>query len=536
MEIATILIGLFGGLGIFIYGMNITSEGLQKVAAHRMKTVLGTLTNNPVSGVLVGIIITVLLQSSSATTVLLVGFVSASLMSLGQALGVMLGSAVGTTLTVQLIAFKVTDYALLLVGIGVAMGLFSRKQKYKHIGQAILGFGFVFYGMKVMASAVYPLRSYQAFVDILVGLSDNLFLALVVSAIFTAIIQGSAASIALIMTLTVQGVLALETAISMTLGANIGTTATGLLASIKSSREAKRVAVAHLIFKLAGALVFMPFLGPFKALVAMTSADAGRQIANSHTIFNVINMLLFLPFTARLADFMTWLIPDAEQEEKVAKFLDERVLDVPDLALEQTKNEILRMAKLVREEMLGEVMELLRTGDEKLIERINEMEKTIDFLYSAVTRYLVSLAQQNLIKDQSEQEVKLLYICNDLEHLGDVIIAISRIARKMKQRGLQIPEEGWGELSAMYWQVVNNFSLAIEAFANDDKKTASDVIKARPETLRMEKSLRYSHFQRLTSDKRDFLEISAVYEDLINYMLQINHHSVSIAQAVMGIV
>lgn len=536
MEIAAILIGLFGGLGIFIYGMNLTSEGLQKAAAHRMKTVLSTLTDNPALGVVVGIVITVLLQSSSATTVLLVGFVSASLMTLGQALGVMLGAAVGTTLTVQLIAFKITDYALLLVGIGVAMGLFSRRPKHKHVGQAVLGFGFVFYGMMVMSSAVYPLRSYPVFVEVLVRLSDNLMLALVVSTVFTAIIQGSAASIALIMTLAMQGALSLDAAISMTLGANIGTTATALLASIKSSREAKRVAVAHLLFKVMGVVVFIPFLGPFKALIQMTSADVGRQVANSHSIYNIVNMLLFLPFTSRLGELMTRLIPDAEEEEKVAKFLDERVLDVPDLALEQARNEVLRMAGILREQMLGKVMSLLHTGDEGLMEKINETERTIDFLYGVLTRYLASLAQRNLTEGQSEQAVKLLYTCNDLEHMGDVIMGISQIARKMNQAGLQVPEEGWRELSSMYGKVQDNFNMAIEALSKDDQKTAGIVIKARPETLRLEKTLRYSHFQRLAADNRGSLEISSVYQDLINYLLQINHHSVSIAQAVMGIV
>ncbi len=535
MDLVMLMMGLMGGLGIFVYGIELTSDGLQKASAHRMKYILASLTSNRLLAVFVGIVLTVLLQSSSAATVLLVGLVNAGMMSLGQALGVILGSAIGTTLTVQLIAFKVTDYALFIIAFGIPIYLFAKRPQLKHIGQAVLGFGFVFYGMSLMSSSMSPLRSFPGFVDLLVSVTSNPLLAIIVAALFTAVVQSSAASIALAMSLTSQGVIDFNAAIPMVLGANIGTTATALLSSMASSRAAKRVALAHLIFKSIGVLIFLPFVGLFTELVAMTSDNVQRQIANSHSIFNIVNLLIFLPFTTQFGSLVKRILPDTEKMERRAHYLDDEVLDVPELAINQAKNEVLRMAKIIRDGMLPELLDLVKTGEESVKNKIRESELTIDFLYKSVTRYLARISQRNLSEGQSEQQVRLLYVCNDMEHAGDVMMSMIQIAEKMDQQGMQLSTEGWQELSMMHQSIKRNFENAVEAFEKEDEDLARQVIRLNPEVAKMEKSLRYSHFNRLQQNEKT-LETSSVHMDLINNLLRINGHALSIAQATIGII
>lgn len=535
MDLVKIIMVLFGGLGIFILGMQLTSEGLQNYAAHKMKRILGSLTENRVRGVIFGLLATIALQSSSATTVLLVGFVSSSVMSLSQALGVVLGSAVGSTLTVHLIAFKITDYALFFIASGVGMGLLGKKAKIKNLGQAILGFGFIFYGMMLMSSAMSPLRNYPAFLDWLVFLSMYPVLVVVVTALFTAIVQGSAASIALGIALVQQGFISLEAGIMMMFGANIGTTATALLASIASSREAKRVAFAHLFFKIGGVLLFFPLSDKFIELIQLTSGASAHQIANAHTIFNTVNMLVFLPFTHHLAGLMCRLIPDRVDEEREAKYLDEAVLGVPDLALGGAKSEILRMAKLIHREMLPLSIRYLEEQREETLAQLKNKEKTLDFLFKATTRYLSQAAQRNLSEEQSEAAIALIYVSNDLEHQGDIIINLAQVSVKMQQEGMGLTKVVWQEIFSMYKKVSENLEFAIMAFESEDMELAKKVIKNQPEIQKIEKNLRYYHCRRIQEPEQPSVD-TGIHLDIINDLLRINTHSVSIAQAVMGII
>jgi len=535
MDLVEVIMVLAGGLGIFILGMQVTSDGLQNYAAYKMKKTLAALTENRVMGVIFGLLATVALQSSSATTVLLVGLVSASLMSFGQALGVLLGSAVGTTLTVQLIAFRVIDYALFLIAAGVGMRLLSKKSRVKNLGQAILGFGFIFYGMMLMTKAMEPLRDYPGFVDGLFFLSQYPILAILVTTLFTAIVQGSAASIALGIALAEQGLISLEMGVMMVYGANIGTTATAILASIASSREAKRVAFAHLGFKLGGVLLFLPFSAGFVALIQLTSGTPSHQIANAHTIFNIVIMLIFLPFIHHLAGIMYRLIPDAVDEEREAKYLDEQVLDVPELALRGAKNEILRMAKLIQGEMLPLSIRYLEEQGEDVLKKLKNKEKNLDFLFRATTRYLSQAAQRSLTEEQTETAFALIYVSNDLEHQGDVIINMTNVSIKMQQEGIELASEGWQEILSMYSKVGDNLDLAIKAFASEDQELAKKVIRSQPEIQKIEKSLRYYHCRRIQGPEVPVLD-SGLHLDIVNDLLRFNSHSVSIAQAVLGII
>ncbi|HSC70642.1 MAG TPA: Na/Pi cotransporter family protein, partial [Candidatus Methylomirabilis sp.] len=303
------LITLFGGMALLLYGMQLVGEGLQQAAGGRMRRILGSITNNRFKGMMVGAFITAVIQSSSATTVMLVGFASSGLMGLPQTIGVILGADIGTTVTVQLIALQIFDYALVLVGVGFLLIFSCRRKIFKYVGQAILGFGFIFFAMKIMSDAMVPLRQSELVKTLLVSLGDQPLLGLIVAATFSALVHSSAATIGLAITLSLQGLLPLSAAVPVIFGANIGTCATALASSIGTNPEAKRVAMAHTFFKVVGVLIFLPFITPFVRLVELTAHDVPRQIANAHTLFNVGITAIFLPFSAVLARFISALVP-----------------------------------------------------------------------------------------------------------------------------------------------------------------------------------------------------------------------------------
>ncbi|MGF7185787.1 phosphate:Na+ symporter [Desulfitispora alkaliphila] len=533
MELTFILITLFGGLGLFIYGTHLTSEGLQKEAASKMQIVMAKLTDNRFTALITGIVITVLLQSSSATAVLLVSFVSAKLLSMNGALGVVLGAAIGTTFTVQLIAFKVTDYALFFVGAGAIARIFGRSDRAKNIGQAVLGFGFLFYGMAVMSDALLPLRNYEGFINILIALDERPILMLIVATLLTAVIQSSAAVIAIAMNLALQGVISLEAALPIVFGANIGTTSTALISSLASNMEAKKVAVVQVLFRVIGVILFMPFLLPFSDYMTTLSGDIARQIANAHTFFNIITALVLLPFTKVFANLINKLMPKDEEEEDVAKYLDRRVLEVPDLALDMAKSEIIHMGKLV-ERQIANIPPLIKTRNIEIVRDISDIERKVDFLHREISTYLTSVTQRNLSASQSEREVKLLYISNDLEHIGDIIIDTTKLTTKMSSKGVFLSPEVHEELNLMIDDITKNYQDALKSIIDDDVELASQVIKSNPKVQRLEKSLRFNHFIRQRGCENPNADLSSIHLDLINNLLRINTHSVSIAQAVMG--
>ncbi|MCG0277775.1 MAG: Na/Pi cotransporter family protein [Thermanaeromonas sp.] len=534
MSFFLFLTSLVGGLALFIFGTNLISDGLRKAAALEVQKILGTFTRNRIAGMLVGLVVTVFLQTSAVTSVLLVGFVSAGLMTLEQALGVILGAAIGSTVTVQLIVFRITDYAPWALVLGLLPYLLARRRRWRYLGQAVVGFGLLFYGVATMSSAVQPLKDYPGWVVEMQHLASRPWLLFVAATLFTAIVQSSAAPVALAISLAGQEALSLEPALAVVLGANVGTTATGILSSLGASWEAKRVAWGHFFFKVTGALLFLPFLSGYARLLEWTSPDLPRQIANGHTIFNVVNMLIFLPFTPYMSKILERLLPEQPKEEKIAKYLDETLLEVPELALSRVRQEILRMAGIIRGKMFPQAMQPLPLREEGLLRKLKEVDDVLDFLYQAIARYLARISPGD--EREEVEKARLLYIANDLEHIGDVMVQIARQWRKMEESGLVFSVEGQSEMEEMYKLVQENFDKAVEAFASVDHNLAVQVIKQHPALLKMEKTLRFNHFQRLQQENRLSLETTAVHMDLINYLLRVNSHTVSIAQAVLGII
>ncbi|MCK4261821.1 Na/Pi cotransporter family protein [bacterium] len=535
-EISLLSFGLIGGLAIFIYGMHLAAEGLQKIAGGRLKAILGLLTKNRFLGMIIGLLATVATQSSSATTVMLVSFANAGLMELRQTIAVILGADIGTTLTVQLIAFKISDYAPLGIALGFIMTLLKERRRIRYVGQVILGFSFVFFGMGVMSTACHPLRTLPGFTQALLSLEKTPLLGILTAAAFTAVIQSSAATLGLTLVLAGQGLLTMRGAIPIILGANIGTCATALLASMGTSREGKQVALAHLLFKVVGVLIFLPLLSPFGKFVEGTSENIGRQIANAHTMFNVINTLLFLPFVLIMANFIKRLIPARPAGELIdkSKYLDEKVLDMPALALSQATKEVLRIADISLE-MVRESLMVLLENDERTLQKLRGREKMVDSLSQETIGYLTRLSQRRLSDEESRRGISLLYIANDLEHIGDLVNNnLLELAQKKMDKDLSFSIEGALELERMHRKVLDNLEMAVNALAQSDLSLARKAISSKAEINQMERDLRRAHLSRLGKELPETTETSTIHLDVIDNLKRINSHAANIGYAILG--
>ncbi|MBW2513814.1 MAG: Na/Pi cotransporter family protein, partial [Deltaproteobacteria bacterium] len=448
-------VSMLGGLALFLYGMEKMSTGLKRTAGNRMRAILAALTRNRIVAMFVGAFVTMVIQSSSATTVMLVSFVQAGLMTFVQSMGVILGADIGTTVTAQLIAFKLTDYALLMVAIGFSLHMFGKRSLTKNVGDVILGFGILFFGMKLMSDAMQPLRTYDAFINTMREM-ENPFLGIVIGALFTALVQSSSATTGVVIVLAQQGFLTLEAGIPLVFGANIGTCITAGLASIGTSREAKRVAMAHVLFKLAGVLLFIFWIPGFADLIRMLAErfDSGtaRQIANAHTIFNVALALIFLPFTEHFSRLILKILPIEEKPKDVimtTKYLDEESISTPAVALDLARAEVARMAKLVWRMLAAIIIPFM--SDEKLIEKeisdpeekdfllreiptkdfwrtdltllqgIDMREEKIDFIEEKIREYLFKITARGVAAEQANEAFGMISIASDIESVADLI-------------------------------------------------------------------------------------------------------------------
>ena len=537
MHALTILTGLAGGLGLFSFGMQMCSEGLQKMAARRLKQLIKTLTSNPLLALLVGATVTIGLQSSSATSALVIGFINAKLMTLSQGLGVLLGSAIGASVTAQLIAFKTTSLALTLLFIGAYLYIFSKHTNRMSIGQTIIGFGLIFYGMTVMTVAMAPVRDYPIIVDTLVRLEKFPVLEFLVALIVTAVIQSSPAFLALLMSLANQHLIGSLAIVPFVLGAHLGGTITGVISSIGiSGRNSKRAALANFFYKLVNGLAFLPLYRPLTGLVVGSSTDFSRQIANCHTFFSLAMAFGFIPFNQAVAKLMTKIVPERKGGLDEAIYLDQNLLAIPELAIDQAHRQTLEMGNIVAVEMLNQLVPLLNYGNVQSLDRIAEVEKAIDSLYKKISKYLTGLGNNNLQEDLMHKSIQILYVANDLEHIGDIMINVAKHARKLSVEDLEFSEEGFKEIKKLYNQTYNNFKLALKSFAEMDFSSAVRVIKEHPKILRLEKQLRFSHFDRMHGGNARTIATSSIHLDLIEDILRIDMHSVNIAQCVMGIV
>ncbi len=543
-----LLFGLAGGLGLFLFGMDLMSASLQRSAGRRLRAVLGALTRNRVLGLAAGAFVTVLVQSSSATTVLLVSFVQAGLISFAQSLGVILGADIGTTLTAQLIAFRLTHYALLMIAIGFGLRTLGRRAAWRHTGEVLLGAGLLFFGMHVMAESMGPLRDHQAFLAVLRTLEDPVA-GILVGTLLTALIQSSAAFLGLIIVLAQQGLIGLEAGIPLMFGANIGTCVTAYLASLKTGRAAKRVAFAHTAFKVLGVAIFVGWIPAFADLVRalspqLSSADlaAGmppdipRQIANAHSVFNVGLALLFLPFTGLAARALTRILPDrVEQlpERLRARHLEASVLSTPALALSLAKVEILSLGGLVKH-MTEAVIDPLCGRRLDLLEALDEEEHRVDALDEQITAYLLEIGRRNLSPEQTEEVYLMLHVTKLLELSSDVIYRELRpLARHKLETGLAFSAAGEAQVRAYHLKVVKQLARGLEAFREGSLTQAEHMTRKQAKYVALEESYRRAHFERVTHEVTDAVASSQIHIAVMDALRKLNSHSTDIARAML---
>lgn len=531
------VLNLVGGISLLLYGMHTVGRGMQRAAGARMRRLMSRLTANPLRGMGIGALVTATLQSSSATTVMLVGFVSTGILELEQTLGVILGADIGTTITVQLIAFNIVQYSVLLIAIGVPMMLATKQRQYNYTGQVILGFGFVFLAMKLLADSMAPLKEIPLFQQILLELTAAPLLTLIFSGIVTVVIQSSAGMIGLAIALSTQGLIPLSLAIPIIFGANIGTSATALLSSIGTTTDAQRVAIAHALFKVVGVVVMYPFMQPFANFVELTSSDLPRQIANAHTLFNLGLAILILPFTRPFAWAIRKMVPERREIEEVfrPKYIDQHVLDSPALAIGQATREALRMADIVQG-MLRDSILVLRNDDEPLLEEVIRRDDRVDLLEEEIKRYLTQLSEQNLPEELSHQEIGLLYAINDMEHIGDIISKslLASLARKKIEGKHVFSEDGMAEIEKLHGKVSENLELAVAAFAAQNRELAEKVLHRKAHINQMERELRQAHIQRLRKGLKVSIDTSAIHLDVLNDLKRINSHATNVAYVVLG--
>lgn len=533
MDTFRLITGILGGLGLFIFGMGLMGEGLQRAAGDRMRKILETLTKLPVMGVLTGALVTGVIQSSSATTVMVVGFVNAGLMSLKQAIGIIMGANIGTTITAQLIAFKLSDYLFLIIALGFALYFFSKKRLWRYAGQVVLGFGILFLGLDVMQAAVAPLKESRTFASLITSFGRYPLLGVLAGMAMTVIIQSSSATIGMLIAMANQGLVPFDVAIPVLFGDNIGTCITAVLASIGTSLNARRSALAHVLFNVIGTVIFLTFLPWFKAFVTLISPDApARLIANAHTSFNTLNTMIMLPLINHFARFIAWLLPGEDRELRRGPiYLDERMLESPAVALSLATREIIRMADLAAE-TLEDAMQGFFEKDRKRLERAFEQEKVVDQLERAITVYMAKLAQRNLTPGQSKRHTGLLHAVNDIERVGDHSENIAELALVRIDENLPFSEYAIRELREMYDLVSGTFRRAVEALRRNDLEKARAVIASEPRIDAMEKELRKNHLVRLNKGIC-YPTSGVVFLDIISNLERVGDHANNIAQVVL---
>ncbi len=523
-----------GGLAIFLHGLGLAREGLQILAGERLRTLLFALSRNRVVGMLSGALVTSVIQSSTATTVMLVGFASSGLMSLAQSMAVLLGADVGTTITVQLISFRLSTYALAVVAAGFAVRFTARKRRTRYAGQVVLGFGLVFFGMKLMGDATLPLQSSAAFGDALAYLAGHHAAALAGGAAVTVVMQGSAPTIGLLIAMAAAGSMSLPAALPIVLGANIGTTVTPFVAAARQPVEGKRVAFAHAAFKVVGVLLVLPLLAPFAALLERTSPYVARQIANAHTLFNVGMALAFLPLLGvGAALIQRFYRPEPEEEHFGPRYLDPRAVESPALAFGNAQREFLRMADIVGD-MVKDSIRVLEQNDLDLAAEIEARDDKVDILNREIRFYLAKLGQEAMTPEQAERQMDLISLAADVENAGDLVNRnFLALARKKAVRGLAFSREGWAEIRDFHRRVCENLDLALVAFSTGDEEIARKVLRQHSKLVEAEVDLKERHIARLNQGLRESIETSSMHLDILAYLRTIDGYVADLAATVV---
>jgi len=536
---------LLGGLALFLFGMDQMAGSLKSVAGERMRSILGKLTTNRLIGAATGAFVTAVIQSSSVTTVLLVGFISAGLMSLSQSVGVIMGANIGTTLTAQIVAFKVTRLAFAMIAVGYGVRFSSKREKTKHYGKILMGLGLVFLGMSIMSKAMTPLRDYQPFLDMMISMESPIT-GILAGAAFTALIQSSSATTGIVIVMASQGFISLPAGILLAFGANIGTCVTAMLAAIGKPREAIRAAVVHVLFNVFGVLLWIAFIDQLAALVIWFSpshdeltglprlaAETPRQIANAHTIFNLANTAIFIGFSSQFARLAEFLVADRPMnDEKIVEtqYLDEVLLDTPSLALSRVRFELGHMGKYILD-MLQHIRTSLLQGDKESLLSIAKRDDKVDHLYGRIIHFLGKISQRPLTRKQSPELVAMMEVANDLEHIGDLMETdLVAIGLRRIEENITIGHQTARVISDLHESVNRAVTLAIEALVSGDGALAQQVISMKDEINRAVDLAALHQAQRLVAAEPNRLETYSIEMEAIEKLKRIYYFAKRVAK------
>ncbi|WP_280768457.1 Na/Pi cotransporter family protein [Salipaludibacillus daqingensis] len=537
LELRDLLFMFFGGLAIFLFGIKYMGDGLQKVAGDKLRDILDKFTSNPIMGVIAGVVVTVLLQTSTGTTVLAIGLVNAGFMTLRQSIGVIMGANIGTTITAFIIGLKISDYALPIIAIGTFLIFFLKNKKANNIGQVFFGFGALFYGLNLMGDGLHPLRELESFAELTVSMSSNPLLGVLIGTIFTVSVQSSSAAIGLLQQLFSQGAMDLDAALPVLFGDNIGTTITAVLAALGASIAAKRAALTHVIFNLVGTILVLIVIRPYISLIAYLQESLGLNpemtIAVAHGIFNFSNVLIQLPFVAVLAMIVTKLIPGNETViEYKAQHLDPVLISQSSsIALGQAKKETLRMAELSKQGLV-EASQFVETKHKRHAELAYQFEDAVNNLDRKITDYLVKISTNSLTAGDSRLHSMLMDTVRDIERVGDHMENIIELTEYQVTNKVKMSELAMQDLREMFELTIDTLTQAEKALEEDDILAARSVILKEEQIDKMERKLRKKHIMRLNEGS---CEASAgiVFVDMISNLERIGDHSVNIAEAVL---
>lgn len=535
MDIKDMLFLFIGGLGMFLFGIKYMSDGLQNAAGDNLRAILERMTSNPIKGVFAGMLVTAMIQSSTGTTVLTVGLVNAGLLSLRQAIGIIMGANIGTTLTSFIIGFNITQFSLPILAVGAVMLFFFKKKSVNTIGQIIFGFGILFLGLKNMSTGMSPLRDADAFLDFMQSFIDKPVIGVIVGIVFTVIVQSSAATIGIMQMLAESGAITLHQSLPILFGDNIGTTITAAIAAIGASVAAKRAALSHILFNIMGTIIFMLLLqiGIYPAIIEAIAGNMNikMQIAWAHGIFNAGNTVIQLPFIGLLVYMVTKLVPGQIREfDSGIKYIDKRLLNNPSLALRQVVHELARMGGFAKD-TLADAIDYFFTADEEKVLHAQMEEEIVNELEKKITQYLVKISQRSLSKKQSNQASIYLQIANDVERIGDHGDNIIELTQYAHAHGLPFSDEAREEIRTMFDLTLKSCELVFTALENLDPEMAKQVIENEEVIDKMEGEFRKSHLKRLNTGECGGSS-GVIFLDIIGNLERISDHCFNIAQAI----
>lgn len=538
MSVTEVIFSFLGGLGIFLYGLKIMGDGLQASAGDRLRDILNKFTSNPVLGVIAGIVVTILIQSSSGTTVITIGLVTAGFMTLKQAIGVIMGANIGTTVTAFIIGIDLGEYAMPILALGAFLIFFFKRSKINNIGRILFGFGSLFFGLEFMGDAVKPLASLDGFKQLMLDMSTNPILAVIVGAGLTALVQSSSATIGILQEFYQQDLISLNAAIPVLLGDNIGTTITAILASLAGSIAAKRAALVHVIFNLIGVIIFTIFLPVVIHLISLLQdvwhLKPAMTIAVSHGIFNITNTLIQLPFVAGLAWIVTKLVPgkDIADDHKPQHLNKDLVYHAPGVALQETQKELQNVGQIVLS-MFEDIREITK-DDKKLIKKLEQKHQAVETINDSIRNYLVRISTKAITKADVERLAVMFDVNRSILKVAELTEEYVAQLKRQHDEDIRITEDAQRGMDKLFNHVAESFDKAIDMLDVYDKTKKDEIVERSRESFNIEHKLRKGHIKRLNRGECT-TKGGLLYIDMIGVLERIGYHSRNVSEALVGL-